>query len=68
MDHMCVIINKEKHHLESLHFRKLTGNDRWRLQNKSWHEQGSPSATRWHDQHQLPPPTMLVLYICLKVQ
>ena len=32
---LCVIIIKEKHHLESLHFRKLTGNVRWIRKNTS---------------------------------
>ena len=50
-----MIIIKEKHHLEDLYCRKLTVNMRWQLQRKSHNEQVSPPATKWCDQHVLPP-------------
>ena len=52
---MCMLINKEKLHLELYISEKLRGNVRWRFQNISRNELVSPSAARWHDQHALPP-------------
>ena len=49
---MCVILNKEKHHLEGLNYRKLTEKVMYTLQNGK--KVVSLSTARWRDQLALP--------------
>ena len=53
MQHMCMIVIKEKYNLEGSNCRKLRGNVMWKQ--NLYNELVSPPAARWRDQHALPP-------------